>query len=328
MNLTTGALTALPFSPISLGSGNWNCLAVHPTGSPLVIGDSGAAIAWRASILRAAARRKPPAAPLLPVQGLPSRVRSAVTAICIYRRRLGADIAGFSVNTNTGVLTALPRLALQLRRTRSTGLRYRQRRAIVPVKYFCQSGPVFTTSGGLPSPVLSNPFASGLTEGVHGVLHPAGYYLVADRIVNQVGVYRINGNGPSTTLTAVSGSPFLAGGTFTDVLALNQSGALLFAANGNSRNLTAFTVNAGTGALTSPVTQAADTLGATGRITGLAYAGQPQPPSPPGSGFVYALADRPAAENQIYGFSVNELTGALTPLSGFPLGTGGNGNRR
>jgi hypothetical protein len=86
-----------------------------------------------------------------------------------------------------------------------------------------------------------------------------------------VGVYRINGSGLSTTLAAVSGSPFAAGGTFTDVLALNQSGAFLFAANGNSRNITSYAVDPATGALQGVGIQPPDTAGSTGRITGMAY---------------------------------------------------------
>lgn len=119
--------------------------------------------------------------------------------------------------------------------------------------------------------MLGNPFPSGLTGGVHGLLHRAGYYLVADRNGNRVGVYRINGSGPSTTLAAVSGSPFASGGLFTDVLALNRNGAFLFAANGNSRNVTSYAVDPTTGALEGVSIQPWDTAGTIGLITGMAY---------------------------------------------------------
>lgn len=42
------------------------------------------------------------------------------------------------------------------------------------------------------------------------------------------------------------------------------------------------------------------------------------------AGFIYAVNDN-AAGNMIYGFSVNETTGELTPLAGFPVATGFNG---
>src|SRR5688500_7058139 len=42
------------------------------------------------------------------------------------------------------------------------------------------------------------------------------------------------------------------------------------------------------------------------------------------AGFLYVLNDDPAG-SRIYGFDVNESTGALTLLPGFPVATGGNG---
>lgn len=326
VNMTTGALTALPFSPINLGSGNWNCLAVHPGGSPLIVGDGDGTptvASFNVSATSAVA-----------AAGSPFATGAARPFSCAFSRdgayvyaggNLGPSLAGFVVNATTGVLTALPGSPFTsgadapiAYATDSAGRLFVANQAANQVR-------AFTTSGGLPSPALSNPFTSGLTQASHGLLHPNGYYLVADRIDDRVGVYRISGSGSGTTLSAVSGSPFAAGGSLTNILALNQSGAFLFAANGDTRNLTTFSLNAATSALTSLGTQPANTLGAAGRITGLAYAGQPQPPSPPGGGFVYTLRDVNTG-NQIYGYSVNETTGALTELPGFPLGTGGNGN--
>ena len=43
------------------------------------------------------------------------------------------------------------------------------------------------------------------------------------------------------------------------------------------------------------------------------------------AGFLYVLNEKTSAPNQIYGFNVNETTGALTPLAGFPISSGGNG---
>ena len=43
---------------------------------------------------------------------------------------------------------------------------------------------VFTTTGGVPTGVRRQPFPSGRDQAVHGVLHPAGFYIVADRNAN------------------------------------------------------------------------------------------------------------------------------------------------
>ena len=40
-----------------------------------------------------------------------------------------------------------------------------------------------------------------------------------------------------------------------------------------------------------------------------------------GGGYLYALRDVAGGTNQIFGFQVNELSGALTALSGFPVST-------
>jgi len=50
--------------------------------------------------------------------------------------------------------------------------------------------------------------------------------MVADRSANRVGVFQIAGSGSATTLTAVSGSPFTTGGTFTDAVTVAAGGPL------------------------------------------------------------------------------------------------------
>lgn len=325
VDLTTGGLTGLPFSPFNLGSGNWKCLAVHPGGSPLVAGDSDGNFLVSFNITAGSAAAAA-GSPFATGTGSPSSCAFSRDGQYVYTGgAAGNNIAGFKVNTGTGVLTALPGSPLNSGNTFPLAYATDNAGRLFLSNFNSNQVRVFTTNSGLPIPGLNNPFVSGLTEGVQGLLHPAGFYLVADQSGNQVGVYRIDGAGPSTTLTAVAGSPFVSGGTHTAALALNQSGAYLFVANGDSRNITTFTINTGTGALTSPVTQPLNTLGPDGRITGLTYAARPQPPDPLGAGFVYTLEDRSGVENRIHGFRVNEFTGALTPLGGFPLGTGGIG---
>ncbi|MGH7185140.1 MAG: IPT/TIG domain-containing protein, partial [Pseudomonadota bacterium] len=191
----------------------------------------------------------------------------------------------------------------------------------------------FTTASGIPTAVSGNPFTSGLTQAVHGLLHPSGFYLVADRSGNRVGVYRISGSGSATTLAAVSGSPFAAGGSFTNVLALNQAGTFLFAANGDSRNLTTFGINPTSGVLTALNTQPANTLGASGRLTGMAYLPTTSTPCPTitlspaalpagtvGAAYNQTVMASPAGNYNFSvtagalpaGLSLNAATGALT----------------
>jgi 6-phosphogluconolactonase len=274
VNRTTGALTALPFSPITLGSGIWRCVAVHPSGSPVVVGRTDGALASfdvGATTAVAAA-------------GSPFDTGGAGPTSCAFSRDGSyvytggngvATIAGFSVNAGTGVLTPLAGSPFNSGATFPAGYATDADGRLFIADANAQQVRAFTTSAGVPAGVSGNPFASGLFSGFFGLLHPSGFYAVSDIGGFRVGVYRIAGSGAATTLTAVSGSPFTTGGSFPLPLALTADGAFLIAANGDSRNLSVFRFNPDTGGLTLAGVQATDTLGATGRITGMALAVRP-----------------------------------------------------
>jgi 6-phosphogluconolactonase (cycloisomerase 2 family) len=270
VNRSTGAVQLLRFSPLALGAGSWDCVAVHPSGSPVVVGEESGAVASFAvtATTAAAASGSPfPASPARPFSCAFSRDGSHVYA----GGEDGNGIAGFGVAPATGILTPLPGSPFDSGAASPVGYATDRTGRLFSVNFNANQVRAFTSAAGVLTGAAGNPFPSGLTEGVHGVLHPAGFYLVADRNGNRVGVYRIAGSGAATTLTAVTGSPFAAGGTFTDVLALTRDGGLLVAANGDSRNLTVFRVDPATGRLTSLGVQPVNTLGTTGRLTGLAF---------------------------------------------------------
>ena len=261
---STGALTALPFSPIALGSGTWYCVAVHPTGSPVVVGDSNSRLASFVVTATTA----------VPATGSPFSTGAATPFSCGFSHdgsfvytggNIGNTLAGFNVNATTGVLTALAGSPFDsggphpLAFATDTSGRLFSADASSEIRAFTTDGTTGTfLTTGIPVGVTGNPFASGLLGGIHGLVHPSGFYMVADRNGNSVGVYGIGCCGATTTLSAVTGSPFASGGTFTDALALTSDGGLLIAANGDTRNLTVFQVNAGTGGLTSLGVQAAN----------------------------------------------------------------------
>ncbi|HNG34307.1 MAG TPA: putative Ig domain-containing protein, partial [Blastocatellia bacterium] len=336
INPTTGALTALPFSPISLGSGTWATVAVHPSGSPLVVGDALAANRKVVSFVITASTATP-------ALGSPFNTGSAAAFSAAFSQdgnylyaggnAFNNFFAGFSVNAATGVLTPLAGAPF------NSG-------AVNPLAYATDiSGRVFlanvdagqvralTTSGGVPTDVSGNPFTSGLTAAAQGVLHPNGFYLVADRnnsAGGRIGVYKISGSGSATTLAAISGSPFNSGATETNVLALNQAGSFLFAADGNGRMVKTFSVNTSTGALTLSAAQLPGAIGAAGRLNGMAYFTQPcetvslTPSTLPGGTINTAYNQTvSAAPTGTYNFSItagalpaglslNSSTGAIT----------------
>ena len=273
INPSTGALTALPFSPLALGAGTWNSIAVHPGGSPLVIGD-GNTTAPRVLSFQITATAATAAA------GSPYTTGSAPALSAVFSHdgnyyygggNMGAVFGGFSVNAATGVLTALAGSPFSSTTNNpvSHAMDAQGRLFVVTATPEIR---VFTTSSGIPTPVSGNPFPpSGLTQRRDGLIHPRGFYIVAGNTGNNVGVFQINGSGASTTLAAAPGSPFSTGGTTANVLALNQSGIFLYVANRLSRNVTTFAFNTATGQLTSLGVQPSNTMGTAGFLSGMSY---------------------------------------------------------
>jgi 6-phosphogluconolactonase len=269
VNRTTGALTALPFSPMAIPAGSQSCVAVHPSGSPVVVGNGGTVNSFN---IGATTGSLAPGNPL-----------AAASFSCTFSKdgnyfyaggNFGSAISGFGVNAGTGALTELSGSPFD------SG-------DVAPASYATDSAGrlftasvdspaelrAFTTAAGIPTSVSGNPFsAGGATIPAHGILHPGGFYMLAARTSNGVGVFKIAGAVAATTLSTVFGSPFTTGGSFTTALALTTNGTYLVAANATSRNLTVFQVNPATGSLSIVVQQTLNTLGAAGRVSGLAFA--------------------------------------------------------
>ena len=248
----TGGLTELPFSPIALGSGTWSCLGINPTGSILIVGDSGGKVA-SFSITDSDAI----AAPGSPYSTIsPDGTRRALPFSCAFSHDgkyfyAGGDelpfLAGFNVDQSTGALTPLDGSPFDTGAPNPSAYAADTQGRLFVANVFNGQLRVFTIADGIPAAAQGNPFSSGLVQAVHGVVHRAGFYMVADRnghsgpTPDQVGVYRVSGSGADTTLLAVDDSPYPAG-DFTNVLALNGAERFLFASNGQSRNITTFAV--------------------------------------------------------------------------------------
>ena len=272
INAVTGTLTPL-FSPIPLSSGVWVTIAVHPTGSPLIVGDrNGVAVSYSITPITATTATAALVSSISTGSARP--LSSAFSADGNYFYTGGAtgnNFAGFSVNSGTGVLTALAGSPFAsgstfplAYATDSSGRLF--------LANFSAGVRAFTTSAGIPAAVSGNPFTSSLTGAVDGGVHPNGnFYAVSDRSANSVGSYQIAGSGASTTLTLV-GSPVVSLGDQTNSLVFNQAGTFLYAANRNSRNLTTYSFNTSSGVLAYIDDQLDNTVGATGQLEGLAYA--------------------------------------------------------
>ena len=268
VNGVTGALTALPYSPIAL-AGDLACVAVHPAGSPVIVGGNNGVTSLTISATTATVAA---GSPYATTGASPFSCAVSASGKDFYTGgNVGSVIAGFDVAPDTGVLTALAGSPFDTAAGNPVAYAADPDGRLF-VSNFGTGVRAFTTTGGIPTGVSGNPFTSGLSGGVDGVLHPSGFFMVADRSANKVGVFQIAGSGAGTTLTAVSGSPFTAGGSFTDALTVSRDGRFLVAANGVSRNLSVFGVTAATGALAAPVVQPINSVGAAGLLTGVAFA--------------------------------------------------------
>ena len=274
INPTTGALTALPFSPISLGSGGWHTIAVHPTGSPLVIGDGGSTPSVKSYTITATTATEAAGSPYT-ISGTAapySSVFSQDGSFFYTGGNNGAFFEGFSVTAATGVLTPLAGTPFNSGNNFPAAYATDSQGRLFMGNGFAGQLRGFTSAGGVPGAVAGNPFTSALFEQTDGVLHPnEQFYFVADRTGNQVGAYQIGGTGGATTLTPVAGSPFASGGNASNAIAINQAGKFLFAANSLSRNLTTYVINSTTGVLLNIGVQPSNTLGTTGFLSGIAY---------------------------------------------------------
>jgi YVTN family beta-propeller protein len=273
----TGAITAMPFSPIALGTGVWNTIAVHPSGSPVTIANNSSTSGLVHSFVITSTTATAAAGSPYTVTGAAgfSGEFSRDGNYYYFGGNSGMTIAGYSVNPSTGVLTPLPGSPFN---GGATGL----------IAYAADSAGrlftvdtvdairVFTSSSGVLSPVTGNPFVSGLTQRRFGIVHHnQNFYIVAGNSGNNVGVYGISGKGAATTVAPVAGSPFPTGGTTANALALNQSGTFLFVANRTSRNVTTFAFDPATGILSGQTVQMSNTLGTVGAINGIGYLADP-----------------------------------------------------
>jgi 6-phosphogluconolactonase (cycloisomerase 2 family) len=265
INPQTGQLTQMPFSPIALPMSEsyilWGTIAVHPSGSSLIVGglkfqtSSSYGVIASYNITPTTAVAAENFYTVIPTSSVFSRNGK-------YFYTGGGEngsFGGYEVNRNSGAITALPGFPF-------AGENYGTSFATdLKGRLFLSNFPdsraaAFTTSNGIPAQVAGSPFNSEINSTVDGVLSPdEKFYVLASRAGNLIRAFRIDGAGSETTLTAVE--PKSSGGDTPAVLSFNQAGNLLFVANCNSRNISTFEFDKITGALNLINIQPPDTMG-------------------------------------------------------------------
>jgi 6-phosphogluconolactonase len=273
----TGALTAMPFSPIAIGTGTWNAMDVHPSGSPLIVSNGatgGGAVSINITDTTATIAAGSPF--LFGAATAFSNTFSADGSFYYVGGNTGGNIAGFSVNTSTGVLSPLKGSPFATGANNPVAHATDSQGRLFLLNTGSTANPppirVFTTTDGIPTGVTNNPFLSGLSQRRDSLIHPnENFFIVAGNTGNNIGVYAISGTGADTMLAAVAGSPFPGGGTTANVLAITPDGNFLYLGNRLSRNISTFAFNTSTGDLTNLGVQPSNTIGSVGSVTGMAY---------------------------------------------------------
>ena len=169
-------------------------MAVHPSGSPIVVGGNVGGFGVAASFVVTATTATPAAGSPIATSGAdPFSCEFSADGNFFYTGgNFQNAIAGFSVAQSTGVLTPLAGSPFDTGAANPIGYATDASGRLFSAN-FASGVRVFTTSGGALAGVAGNPFTSGLTGAVQGILHPAGFYMVADGMGNQVGVYGSRG---------------------------------------------------------------------------------------------------------------------------------------
>jgi len=175
----------------------------------------------------------------------------------------------------------------------------------------------YTLNGatGALTPLPGNPFPTG-TASNSLAIHPNGAFLYAaaggsdngSPAIGSVSAYAINtGTG---ALTAVEGSPFVAGSN-TNSVALNASGTFLYASNYTDGTVSAYTINSSTGVL-SGILGSPFPAGGGGANAAAAYSVDVDP----SGAYLYVT------NGNVWAFSINPGSGALTQVPGAPFPAG------
>jgi 6-phosphogluconolactonase (cycloisomerase 2 family) len=146
-------------------------------------------------------------------------------------------------------------------------------------------------------------------------IHPSGAFLyavnsAANTNVSSVTAYAINSS--TGALTSITGSPF-ATGSGAQSVALDPVGKFLYVGNNPDGTVSAYTINQSTGALTGVAGSPFDTGAGAGQKSTYSVNVDPS------GAFLYALN---GTQGNVSAFTINSVSGALTPVAGGPFPAG------
>jgi len=314
INPTTGFLTPIPGNPVAVGPSPAQ-VGLTPNGKFAYIpNSSGRQIA--------AFTIDPASGALTPIPGSPFAtpfvkgptypgVAVEPQGRFLYMTSISDDqVAGFSINANSGALTPVPGSPYAAG-TNSSGLpTFSPGGNFVYITNQATPGSVTgfamdPTTGAL-TPIPGSPFPAGGTPTWISFVPSGGFAYVSNTGSNSVSAYTVNTS--TGALTPLSGSPFSDGSKRPIDLTIDSTGAHLYVPNQDSDNISVYAIDPNSGALAA--------------IAGSPYAAGAGPELvdiDPTGRFAYVSS---GAGNDVHGYSVDQTTGALTPLPGSPYAAG------
>lgn len=264
----TGDLAPLlptPFNTV----GVWRTIAVHPLGSPVVLGRTSpnAVTAYRIDTNFATLSGN--------VSGTAAAIPHSSTfsrdGTVYFTGGESSTLASIAVNPANGTIKAVPGSAFEANGA-VRGLATDSYGRIFASFYPLSRVGGFTTLMGVPTAFAGNPFDPDVGLQTDGELHPNENFYYTDAQSTRITALQIAGTGSQTTLTPLAGSTFTTGGGLEpNAMAFNNAGTFLYTANSGTRNITIHSVNGTTGVLTLQSIQPADSNGTSGKISGMGY---------------------------------------------------------
>jgi 6-phosphogluconolactonase len=243
-----------------------------------------------------------PSNPIIPPPTTPVPIPTTAKAKFAYTGNEGASISGYSVDTSTGVLTALSGFPLIVGASPITVAVDPQNRFLFVADVALDELHVFNidNSTGALSEISGSPFAT-VHEPIAIAVDPSGTHVY----VGALGSYSVGGFNLSSigTLTPIVGSPFATPGTQpgAEDVVVNAAGTFLYLQD--SINIYTYGVNASSGSLTL-----LQTIAGPLDLGGIAL-------DPHGT-YLYAVGP---GTNSILTYSINATTGLLTSAGSSPM---------
>lgn len=242
---------------------------------------------------------------------------SDMTGQFVYATLSNGSVAGFTMDASTGELTPVSGMPISTG-TIANQLRVHPSGRFVYVSNLSVTNPTGSVSGflvnqttGALTPLPGSPYASSVS-GFDLALDPTGAYLYVAGNLGGVAIMAVDQN--TGVLIPVSGSPFPLGTNLASIV-VHPNGRYVYAADfrfdccGTAGSLWAFQYDPTSGRVTT--------------VPGSPYfvVSPHWVATDPSGAYLYAASTH---GNGVYGYTINQSTGALTSISGspFPAGQG------